>query len=179
MKKVICYIILTMLIPRAWSQDAFFKSAFSKGRNFGEIYKAENTTKKVLDIEKIRTYCDRNGLMLADYTHEPVSRFGDVVQSTKEWSFLPQTEYEEYLFERMHQEKTPSFKDLNKRGIVYVFHQKAKGKVNSLDRCTDVRWSGDLDADGKIQGKGVGFAFYKKQETVLYFQGNFGVMDIW
>lgn len=157
-------------LPTGNSWEAqHFREALLRGREYKGYYVLINDEKrKVVKIESLISFCRANNYIWKNkYETKEVPKFGDVATSVYKFSFIPVSEYVQYVFEWTDRFQKRS-SDLKNRGAVYFFdysfHRFTCLEGNAL-------WTGNV-LDGYVDGTGAGI-WQKDNTHYYYFCGTF------
>ncbi len=165
MKKYILFLLIVLAQLPGFAQERHLWKAMENGRERGNYYVLRNDKKKMIRLDKIRSYCNRNGWFVGNYKSKSIVRFGDVSSTVSYFEFLPKNEFQDYIIENMLSRS--KFSELRSRGSVYLFYNNPD---NMLTRKDNAIWSGQV-SNGMIHGNGEG-AIIEGNE-IITFSGTF------
>ena len=165
MKKYILFLLIVLTQLPGFAQERHLRKAMENGRERGNYYVLRNDKKKMIRLDKLKSYCSRNGWLMGNYKSKSIVRFGDVSSTVSYFEFLPKNEFQDYIIENMLSRSKCS--ELRSRGTVFLFNNNPD---NILTRKDNAIWSGQVN-NGMIQGNGEG-AIVEGNE-IITFSGTF------
>lgn len=150
-------------------EGKLLRNAITNGRQPGSFYIFRNEKNKNVTSDELLAFARGHRCLTGKISSKEVKRFGDFSGVVNEFEFLPLEEFPQYVFECMYPQG--DFSSMSKNGSVYLGEPN---NTNSLifKKYSDVMWSGDVGANGMINGQGYGF-LTTNSDAYYQFRGTF------
>ena len=150
----------------ATAQKKLFDQALRQGRAKGSFYKATNNKRTIYELSKMNAYAKNRNYLTGENKMRLSHRFGDIATTVAWYEFLPKSEYDSYVCEKMTSGKT--LKDFSAEGTALMYTGDGE---TPFSRTEKVKWTGTLSS-GHLDGAGDGFV--KASDGKYYsFKGTF------
>ena len=161
------YIFLAFLTfsLAASSQKRLFKKALANGpQNNGYYYVIYNKGNRMLHVDDLQKYADKNGYILGDATYKNIIRFRKYAMSVETIEFMPKTSYVPYIYSNINY--ALSLPTSVNSCSAYVYSSSS----NSLQLLNGLNWSG-ITINNKADGYGVLAADFN--QYIMFIEGRF------
>lgn len=154
MKRILFVFICSFVCFIGYAQKKLFDNAIAAGRQPDQFYVLRNDKNKMLKLDDLNEYAQKEGYIIGNTTLKEISRFGDTDESVYTFEFLPQKEYTSYVFSNINSHNNIKLSELSSQGAAYCF----MGWDNALvfKRLNNINWSGSVN-NGLLEGYGVGY----------------------
>ena len=169
MKRILFVFICSFVCFIGYAQKKLFDNAIAAGRQPDQFYVLRNDKNKMLKLDDLNEYAQKEGYIIGNTTLKEISRFGDTDESVYTFEFLPQKEYTSYVFGNINSNNNIKLSELSSQGAAYCF----MGWDNALvfKRLNNINWSGSVN-NGLLEGFGMGYV-EDNSHRIISVEGTF------